>query len=150
MSKKKIALSIAIPLLLFAVAILVIGRVFFPDNVAETSIDGGPKRLVTRVYEKSPKEVKMNAKEVIKGLSTWGGAWKLTDETDGGSELRLKAEVPVVVFTDDFEVIIRETEDGKTAVDARSQSRVGKSDFGENARHVRKFLVAMDEKMKQR
>ncbi|NNE66393.1 MAG: DUF1499 domain-containing protein [Pyrinomonadaceae bacterium] len=144
---KKLVLALLAFVLLGVGSLLFIGRTYYPDNVAVTAPDGGSKQLVTRVYKGTPDDVKKTAKEVIGQLTTWGGSWKITDETDGGSELRIKAEVPVVVFTDDLEVIIKERSPGQVSVDVKSQSRVGKSDFGENARHVRKFLAAMDKKL---
>ena len=90
--------------------------------------------------------MRKTSKDVISTLTTWGGSWKIVDETDGGSRSAIKVEIPVVVFTDDLEVTIKD-EEGKSRVDVRSSSRVGKSDFGENARHVRKFLKALDERL---
>jgi uncharacterized protein (DUF1499 family) len=50
------------------------------------------------------------------------------------------------VITDDLEVYNKES--GKEiTIDAKSNSRVGRSDFGENARHIRQFLTALDEKL---
>jgi len=146
---KKLAVAALIIVVAAAVVIVVVGRTFFPDNIAQTSEGGGTKGLKTRVYRSDAEAVKKASKEVIAGLTSWGSAWKLTDETDGGSELRLKAEVPVVVFTDDLEVTIKGNDDGTVEVNVRSESRVGKSDFGENARHVRKLLSALDQKMKR-
>jgi len=140
---KKILIGLVVLLVLFAAAILIIGRTFYPDNIAETSEDGGNKLLKTRFYESDSDTVLKVVKDVIPRLSTYGSAWKIVDSED----LKIKAEIPVVVFTDDLEVTIAEADDGKTRVDVRSQSRVGKSDFGENARHVRKLLTALDEKL---
>ena len=146
---KKLVIAALVLVVAAVIAIVVVGRTFYPDNIAQTSEHGGTKGLKTRVYKSDTETVKRASAEVISGLTSWGNAWKLTDETDGGVELRLKAEVPVVVFTDDLEVTIKGNEDGTVDVNVRSESRVGKSDFGENARHVRKFLSALDRKMKR-
>ena len=37
----------------------------------------------------------------------------------------------------------------EVTIDAKSNSRVGRSDFGENARHVNQLLNALDEKFKE-
>lgn len=49
-------------------------------------------------------------------------------------------------FTDDMVVRISETSSG-TRVDVRSKSRVGHSDLGRNARHVRTFLSKLEARL---
>lgn len=146
---KKAVIAVLVILVAIVIGIVVVGRVFYPDNLAQTSPDGGTKGLKTRTYQSNVAGARKASKEVIAGLSTWGSSWKLVDEADGGEESRLKAEVPVVVFTDDLEVTIKEASEGRVDVNVKSQSRVGKSDFGENARHVRKFLEALDKRLKR-
>ncbi|MBK8812177.1 MAG: DUF1499 domain-containing protein [Acidobacteria bacterium] len=144
--KKKLLIIVAI-VLVPLVAILIIARVFYPDNVAETSPDGGPKHLVTRYYRADPDSAERAVREVIPTLSTYGSNWKLADAgARQENQIVIKAEVPVVVFTDDLQVTINYAGDS-ARVNVRSASRVGKSDFGENRRHVAKFLDALDKKL---
>lgn len=145
---KKIVIAAVLCVVAFVIAIGVVGRTYYPDNVAETAPGGGEKGLETRFYDADVETVRKGAKEVVGKLSTWGASWRLVDETEGGSVSSIKVEVPVVVFTDDLVVTIKD-ERGKSRVDVRSASRVGKSDFGENARHVRKFLAALDERFRK-
>ena len=146
---KKVILVVIINLILLVVAVAFIGRTYFPDNIAETSADGGSKQLRTRFYTKPIDDVFGAAEKTVPTLSTYGSAWKVVDKTDGGKARKIKVEVPVIVFTDDLEVTIKPADnEHEVQVDVRSQSRVGKSDFGENARHVRKFLAALDEALK--
>ncbi len=145
---KKILITLAILLIIFAAAIFIIGRTFYPDHIAETSPDGGKKDLKTRFYKTDIETVKNAVKEIIPTLSTYGSNWKIADETDNESEFSIKAEVPVIVFTDDLEVKIQKADNlHEIQVDAVSKSRVGQSDFGENARHVRQILNGLDEKL---
>lgn len=145
---KKVLIAVLILVVLGIGSILFIGRTYYPDNIASTTPDGGPKGLKTREYTAEVERVRTESSKIIGSLSTWGGSWKLVDEAVGDSETRLKAEVPVVGFTDDFEVTIKKSGEGKSVVNVKSSSRVGKSDFGENARHVRQFLSALDSAMK--
>jgi len=64
----------------------------------------------------------------------------------GGSELQYVASTRVLRFKDDVSVRIRR-EGGKTKVTVRSRSRVGKLDFGQNARNVRELLAALDREL---
>lgn len=133
------------------ISIVLIGRIFYPDNIAQTSPDGGPKGLKQRVYRADVAAATKIVSDIIMAQSTYGSQWKMVSKIDGEGDMasKIKAEVPVVVFTDDLEVTIKNTEnDGEVQVDVHSQSRVGQSDFGENARHVRQFLEALDEKLK--
>lgn len=141
-----VALIVGLGLLIFAVA-----RGVYPDNIAETSSGGGTKELKTRFYKGDRTTVVAAVSEIIPTLSTYGANWKLIGKNDDDDEKisKVNAEVPVVVFTDDLEVTIKDTEnEGEVQVDIRSESRIGKSDFGENARHVRKLLTALDQKLK--
>lgn len=142
---KKIIIILVILFVVFVAATLLIARTFFPDNVAETAPDGGAKNLKTRVYKTDLANAAKVVGETIPTLSSWGSNWRLTENKIENDTARLKAEVPVVFFTDDLEVKIRQT-DGGVTVDVRSNSRVGKSDFGENRRHVVKILEELDKK----
>ena len=146
---KKIIIILVILFVVFVVATLIIGRTFFPDNVAETAPDGGAKDLKTRVYKTDLANAAKVAAETIPTLSSWGSNWKLTENKVENDTATVKAEVPVVVFTDDLQ--IRAEKDAATGgiiVNVRSNSRVGKSDLGENRRHVLQILEALDAKFK--
>ncbi|MCW5959357.1 MAG: DUF1499 domain-containing protein [Pyrinomonadaceae bacterium] len=148
--KKK--LIIALIIIVVAVgAVMVTSRVFFPDNIAETTPTGQPKGLVTRYYVADPAAAGKTAAEIVPQLSSWGSSWKLVENRIEGNKAVIKAEVPVVFFTDDLEVTIAAMDNSDSVkVDVRSKSRVGKSDFGENKRHVEKFLNAMDARFEKR
>ncbi len=146
---KKVIIAIVILFVLIGVAILVVGRTFYPDNIAETSEDGGLKGLKTRFYDSDIETVRSSAKSVLGKMSTWGSAWKIVEETGDGGKARIKVEVPVVIFTDDLEIKIDTVSEDRVRVDVRSASRVGKSDFGENARHVNQFLSGLDKALKR-
>ena len=89
-------------------------------------------------------------KEIIPTLSTYGGKWKIVGESSNAAKGKIiKAEVPVVVFTDDLEVYLKENRD-EVAIDVKSKSRIGRSDFGENSRHVNQLLNALDEKLSKK
>ena len=134
---------IVIVIVVLLAGIFILGR-FYPDNVAETAPDGGNKNLKTRIYKTDLATAVKTVKEIIPTLSTYGRNWKLVGESETAEKGKIiKAEVPVIVFTDDLEVYIKETGEEIT-VNAKSNSRVGRSDFGENARHIRQFLDALD------
>lgn len=124
-----------------------------PANSVETSPDADDAALKTRFYRASWSEGVGAAQRVLSKQRTYGRAWKMgvnsISGTAPGEKLveMLRAQVPVVVFTDDLEVVLREEDEGRIRVDVKSKSRLGRGDFGENRRHVTQFLAALDRKL---
>jgi uncharacterized protein (DUF1499 family) len=50
-------------------------------------------------------------------------------------------------FRDDVVIRITEAEDGRTRIDMRSASRIGRSDLGVNARRIRSFLTQLQDRV---
>lgn len=148
----KRALIVAVLLVMAVLAgVFLVARTWYPDNVAMTTEDGGSKNLRTRQYSAPGPAVVEAVEDAIREMSTYGQSWRLVGSEPADGETRIRAEVPVMMFTDDLEVIVVDGgEEGITRVDVVSRSRVGKSDFGENARHVRKILSALDDKFQSR
>ena len=145
--KKKIligAVIVAVPL----AGLLIAARTLYPANVAETSAEHADAALRARRYRVDLKTFAAEAERIVPTLSTWGANWKHAATEIDESSARVRAEVPVVVFTDDLEISAAADRSaaGFIVVNVRSNSRVGKSDFGENRRHVLKILGALDEK----
>ncbi len=75
--------------------------------------------------------------------------WKLVGSGSGpgGTELYAVHTTPVWRFDDDVYVRLR-AEAGGTRVSVRSKSRVGKYDFGQNARNIRELLQALEARLR--
>jgi hypothetical protein len=128
-----------------------------PGNIAQTRSDHVDPQLRTRHYSHSLEQVSQVVREIIPQLKTYGGRWRRIQQ-NGLMSLRLPgemgtkteiAEVPVLVFTDDLVVTMR-GDDKQTTVDVRSASRVGRSDLGENRRHILQLLHALGQKLNTR
>jgi uncharacterized protein (DUF1499 family) len=118
-----------------------------PNNVAETSFDAKEEALRPRRYKTDLQSFVAETEKIIPALSTYGKNWRLISTSTSGNSAVLKTEVPVVVFTDDLEIKADfDDEKGEAIVNVHSNSRVGKSDFGENRRHVLQILEALDKK----
>jgi uncharacterized protein (DUF1499 family) len=60
----------------------------------------------------------------------------------------VQAEVPVLLYIDDLAVQVHsDPTNAYWLVDVTSRSRVGKSDLGENRRHVVQLLKALEERI---
>ena len=119
--------------------------IFNPGNAAETSPEHAETNLRTRRYRTSLSSFLSETEKLIPTLTKYGQSWRFVSSEIGENAVVIKAEVPVVFFTDDL-TIKAESKDGETIVNVRSHSRVGKSDLGENRRHVVQILRALDEK----
>jgi uncharacterized protein (DUF1499 family) len=73
--------------------------------------------------------------------------WTVTEEAAGAGTIRAEARTALWGFTDDVVIRISLDDKGMTRVDLRSSSRVGRGDFGTNARRVARFLHALDRRL---
>ncbi|MCA9640315.1 MAG: DUF1499 domain-containing protein [Polyangiaceae bacterium] len=84
-------------------------------------------------------------------LEAAGGAvrslpnWKVESQSDG--ELHAIRTTRLFRFKDDIWVRVSKTDDGWTKVWIRSKSRVGKGDFGQNARNIRELQAALSSRL---
>ncbi|CAN5341576.1 hypothetical protein BH20ACI1_BH20ACI1_16550 [soil metagenome] len=129
-----------------------------PGNVAETSDDAKDESLKTRYYQVDFDTFIEETEKLIPTMTTYGQNWKLIGGGGGsGGEVgnvqsqhhsaTIIVEVPVAFFTDDLEInAVKESGADKIKVDLHSKSRTGRSDLGENKRHILQLLEAMDEK----
>ena len=116
-----------------------------PTNVAETSETS--EALKTRHYKTDLQNFVAETEKIIPTLSTYGQNWRVIESKTENNSATIKAEVPVVIFTDDLEIKANiDKEKGEITVDVHSASRVGNSDFGENRRHILQILEALDKK----
>ena len=82
--------------------------------------------------------------EVADRIAAWvesQARWSLVNQKtlDEGLEMNLIRVTPIMRFTDDITVILRNEKEG-TRVKATSQSRVGKGDLGQNPRNLKELV----------
>jgi hypothetical protein len=153
--KRRKVIAVLIALLAALVVVVLIFRT--PGNVAETSPASSDRQLLSRSYKIAGgvEAAKKTVEDLIPTLSAYGRSWRLVTHDDNpkaniainDDEVKVRAEVPVVIFTDDLQMRLRKGAiAGEVAVDVKSASRVGKSDFGENRRHIIQLLTALDKK----
>ena len=120
-----------------------------PSNVAETSEDTVDE-LKPRRYKTDLQNFVAEAEKIVPTMTTHGQNWKLASSNLYENSASIKSEVPVVVFTDDLEIkAVTNADNNEIIVNVHSNSRVGKSDLGENRRHVLQILAALDEQFKR-
>jgi len=116
-----------------------------PNNVAQTSVDSQDEALRTRRYKTDLQTFTSETKTLIPTISNYGQDWKIISSETAGNSAVIKIEVPVVIFTDDLEIKADyDAEKSEVVVNVHSNSRVGKSDLGENRRHILQILEVLD------
>ena len=75
--------------------------------------------------------------------------WSVTEVQESGGErvLRAEARVPIFGFIDDVTARVELYTEFVACVRIRSASRIGKGDFGQNARNIRALIAALDERL---
>jgi uncharacterized protein (DUF1499 family) len=97
--------------------------------------------LQPRSYVLSPQRVGQALKKVLRDRP----GWTVVGSGEGPEGVALTAvhETRFLPFKEDVTARIRR-QGGRTVVSVRSRSRIGKWDFGQNARNVRELLAALD------
>lgn len=129
-----------------AVLVLVGGAVYavaaWPHlNDVETGRTPEYSDLQVKTYIAGADRVAKAAEEVISRLPRWTlvGSGK----GPGGRSIQAVHETRVFHFKDDVTIHV-EREGDRTRVSVRSRSRIGKWDFGQNARNIRELLRELD------
>lgn len=138
----KIAAAFITPL---AVGLLLMkrGGLLERTNSAQTTPDHPDSLLRTRRIERDLKTVGITVQSTLGGLKSYGRSWKTTQIQRDNQAIVFTVEVTVLMFTDDLSVTLQRQ--GKhTLCDVRSAARVGQGDLGENRRHIRQLLHALD------
>ena len=127
-----------LPLALAGAGLAVLGALN-PTNFAATIPDNPDARLRTRRYRCSVEEARKAVEAAMPKLTSYGQHWRVVSVED----TEVRAEVPVLVFTDDLVVTLRVAMEC-VDVDVRSSARLGRSDLGENRRHIVQLLAELD------
>lgn len=108
-------------------------------NVVETGRTPEYPDVQPRQYSASRAQVFDAALHAVNRLPRWA----LVSYQAETGEIRAEATTLVLRFVDDVAIRVMEQGSG-TVVSVRSSSRVGRSDFGQNARNIRAFLAELD------
>ncbi len=111
------------------------------SNRASNSADHPCPQLRTRFVPLPPGEAWRVVRLCVEQLDD---RWALVDETPGSGHLRLTRKSGLRMFTNDVSVSLWPTGDGRVGIDVTSSSRLGRVDFGQNARNIRDFYRALE------
>lgn len=112
-------------------------------NVVETGKTPEYPDVVPRRYEATAERVFDAILHVVNRLPRWS----LVSYRPETGEIHVEARTRLLRFVDDVHVrVVNEGDDA--VVQVRSASRVGRGDFGQNARNIRALFDAVDEQMR--
>jgi uncharacterized protein (DUF1499 family) len=113
-------------------------------NVVETGRTPEYPDLQPRAFDAPPAMVFDAALHAIQALPRW----MLIAHREADGEIQATSTTRMMRFVDDVTIRIR-PEGDRTVVTVRSGSRVGKGDFGQNARNVRAFFDELDRQLQR-
>jgi uncharacterized protein (DUF1499 family) len=111
-------------------------------NVVETGRTPEYPDIQPRRYQERKERVSEAARRAVEQLPRW----VLGSQDSGQGVIRAEVTSRLFRFVDDVQIRIEE-QDGLTVVNVRSASRVGRGDFGQNARHIRSLFDELDRQM---
>lgn len=111
-------------------------------NIVETGRTPEYPDIQPRTYQKSSAEVFDAALHVVNRMPRW----TLVGYDEKQEDIQAEAQTALWHFVDDVRIRVVSRE-GKTVVEVRSASRVGRGDFGQNARRIRGFLKELDRQL---
>jgi uncharacterized protein (DUF1499 family) len=101
--------------------------------------------LQVRTYREDVATVAKAAQKAVERMPRW--TFVGAGQGPGGAEVKAVHKTLVFRFSDDVTVRVRNM-GGRAAVSVRSRSRVGKWDFGQNARNIRELLAELDRELR--
>jgi uncharacterized protein (DUF1499 family) len=131
--------SLAAILVSMALAVGYLLRAWPLINVVETGRTPEYPDILPRVYRVSPDRLYDAALHAVNRLPRW----TLVTYRPESGEITAEARTLVLRFVDDVRIRV-EPSGGASTVWVRSASRVGRGDFGQNARNIRAFLKELD------
>jgi uncharacterized protein (DUF1499 family) len=125
-----------------AFAVVYLLRAWPMINVVETGLTPEYPDVLPRTYAIPRDRVWDAALHAVDRLPRWS----LVSSRPESGEIVAEARTVVLRFVDDVRIHIESTDAG-TIVKAKSASRVGRGDFGQNARNLRTFFKELDRQM---
>lgn len=142
MSKWVLVLVLGSTVVLGAVTML---KIWPTINIVETGKTPEYPDVVPRQYPASKDRVFDAALHAVSRMPRW----TLVSTRPAQGEIRVEATTRLFRFVDDVTIRCAE-QNGVTVVNVRSASRVGRGDFGQNARNIRAFFDALDSRSEDR
>ena len=141
--KRRVLTILGILVGLVVTGLLVAASIWPVINVVETGKTPEYPKVRPQYYTAEPKRVFEESAAAIEAMPRWS----VISAEAGTQTIKATHETYFFGFVDDVTVWIEPVTEFVTRVRVRSASRVGKGDFGQNARNIREFLRALDDRL---
>ncbi|HMV39941.1 MAG TPA: DUF1499 domain-containing protein [Plasticicumulans sp.] len=111
---------------------------YLNNHVAETRRGHDFPELELRCYRMSPAQLYDRVEQALRVLN-----WEIVEASPQAQSLHATVTSQLLRFVDDVHIELRVAACG-TELHVRSQSRIGRGDFGANARHVMELHLTLD------
>ncbi len=141
--KRKIFHISLIVLGLIIAAVLAVSMIWPVLNVVETGKTAEYADVVPQYYSTDPQRVF----DEVRGSVTDLNRWELIQDDRSALTVRAERSTRSLGFIDDIEIRVEPITEFATRVNVKSSSRVGKGDFGQNARNIEEFFVELNRRL---
>lgn len=141
--KRQILTLLGILVALVVVGLLVAASIWPVINEVETGRTPEYPDLQPQYYNADPERVFAQSRDAIESMPRW----KVVSAESASHTIKATHETYVFGFIDDVTVWIEPVTEFVTRVRVRSASRMGEGDFGQNARNIRAFFSALDDRL---
>lgn len=141
--KRTVLTVLAVIVGLLVTAILVTASVWPVMNVVETGTTPQYPDVLPQYFSADPKRLYDEAERAVIALDGWTVA--KPDSTAG--RIEATRESWAFGFVDDVTITIVAETEFVSRINVRSASRVGKGDFGQNARNIRELQAELDRRL---
>lgn len=140
--KRRILIGLAALVGLMITFVLVTASIWPVMNDVTTGETPAYPDVLPQYFSADPPRVYDEALGAVEGLDRWEVASE--DRNDGVIEATRETALG---FVDDVTITVEPQTEFVTIVNVHSRSRVGKGDFGQNARNIREFQAELDERL---
>lgn len=141
--KRRVLTVLGILVGLLVTGLLVAASIWPVINVVETGKTPEYPDIRPQYYTAEPTRVFEESRNAIESMERW----EVVSADKPSRTIEATHETYVFGFIDDVTVWIEPVTEFVTRVRVRSASRVGKGDFGQNARNIRGFFDALDKRL---
>lgn len=141
--KRKVLIALAVVVGLFVTATLVSASMWPVINVVETGRTPQYPDVLPQYFSADPKRVFEESERAVIAID----GWRVESSDSGIGVINATRETRLMGFIDDITINITPETEFVTRVDVRSASRVGKGDFGQNARNIRELQTEIDNRL---
>ncbi|MGM0555361.1 MAG: DUF1499 domain-containing protein [Myxococcota bacterium] len=141
--KRRILIAAAVLVGLIVTGLLVAASIWPVINEVETGATPEYPDVQPQYYTTEPRRVFDESVGAVEELEQW----TLVSSDPAQWRIEAERETDVFGFVDDITVTIEPVTEFVTRVNVRSSSRVGKGDFGQNARNIEELFDELDNRL---